>query len=170
MGFVGIVLKSDHRGREQRQVGPDGVTSHGGWVYGGDGDSTLKVFNLNSPGTYDYPVQTEYPTGGTTRVDEMALTPDGKLLLAANNAEDPPFATLFTANGDSGVSNVSIITKITVDPTIIPTGFGLSLEQPTWEPKTKRFYVSIPIIANNPTGCNYGADLPVRSLATAGWR
>ena len=86
----------------------------------------------------------------------MALTPDGKLLLAANNAEDPPFGTLFTANGDAGVSNVSIITKITVDPTIIPTGFGLSLEQPTWEPQTKRFYVSIPIIANNPTGCNYG--------------
>ena len=86
----------------------------------------------------------------------MALTSDGKLLLAANNAEDPPFATLFTANGDSGVNNVSIITKITVDPTIIPPGFGLSLEQPTWEPKTKRFYTSIPIIANNPTGCNFG--------------
>ena len=96
-------------------------------------------------------------TGGTTRVDEMALTTDGKLLLAANNAEDPPFATLFTANGDAGVSNVQIITKITVSSAIIPTGFGLSLEQPTWEPKTKRFYVSIPIIANNPTGCNYGA-------------
>lgn len=61
----------------------------------------------------------------------MALTPDGKFLVAANNAEDPPSATLFTANGDSGVSNVSSITKITVDPTIIPTGFGLSLEQPT---------------------------------------
>ena len=39
-------------------------------------------------------------TGGTTRLDEMALTTDGKLLLAANNAEDPPFATLFAANGD----------------------------------------------------------------------
>ena len=135
--------------------GPDGVTSHGGWVYGGDGDSTLKVFNLNSPGTYITPVQS-ISTGGTTRVDEMALTPDGKLLLAANNAEDPPFATLFTANGDAGVSNVKIITKITVDPTIIPAGSGLSLEQPTWEPKTKRFYNSIPIIANNPPGCNYG--------------
>ena len=46
-------------------------------------------------------------TGGTTRVDEMALTTDGKLLLAANNAEDPPFATLFSANGDAGMSNVS---------------------------------------------------------------
>ena len=48
------------------------------------------------------------------------------------------------------------ITKITVDPAIIPTGAGLSIEQPAWDPKTKRFYTSIPIIANNPPGCNYG--------------
>ena len=153
--------------------GPDGVTSHGGWVYGGDGDSTLKVFNIFAVPTATNgvpgitPAQT-IPTGGTTRVDEMALTPDGKLLLAANNAEDPPFATLFTANGDAGVSNVHNITKITVDSTIIPAGFGLSLEQPTWEPKTKRFYVSIPIIANNPPGCNYGQLARARSPATAG--
>ncbi len=155
MGFVGIVLNPATGAVNNAKSGPDGVTSHGSWVYGGDGDSTLKVFNLSTPGTYITPAQS-ISTGGTTRVDEMALTPDGKLLLAANNAEDPPFGTLFTANGDAGVSNVSIITKITVDPTIIPTGFGLSLEQPTWEPQTKRFYVSIPIIANNPTGCNYG--------------
>jgi hypothetical protein len=153
MGFVGIVLLPSGA-VDNNHSGPDGVTSHGGWVYGGDGDSTLKVFNLNSPGNFITPVQT-IKTGGTTRVDEMALTPDGKLLLAANNAEDPPFATLFNANGDAGVSNVTIITKITVDPTIIPPRFGLSLEQPTWEPKTKRFYVSIPIIADNPPGCNF---------------
>ena len=46
-------------------------------------------------------------TGGTTRVDEMALTTDGKLLLAANNAEDPPFGTLFSANGDAGDEHMS---------------------------------------------------------------
>ena len=103
----------------------------------------------------------------------MALTTDGKLLLAANNAEDPPFATLFTANGDAGVSNVTKITKITVDPTIIPTGSGLSMEQPTWEPSTKRFYVSIPIIANNPRAATTGRlslRAPLRSPVTAGWR
>ena len=53
-------------------------------------------------------------------------------------------------------SNVSIITKITVDPTIMPAGSGLSIEQPAWDPTTKRFYTSVPIIANNPPGCNYG--------------
>jgi hypothetical protein len=30
---------------------------------------------------------------------------------------------------------------------------GLSIEQPTWDPKTKRFYVSVPVIAGNPAGC-----------------
>src|SRR5262249_27487516 len=101
-------------------------------------------------------LQQTISTGGTTRVDEMALTSDGRLLLAANNAEDPPFATLFTANGDDNKSHVKILTKITVDPTIIPSGFGLSLEQPAWDPTTRRFYNSIPIIANNPVGCNFG--------------
>jgi hypothetical protein len=135
--------------------GPDGVASHGTWIYAGDGDSTLKVIDLHL-----FPpngIVQSISTGGTTRVDELALTLDGKLLLAANNAEDPPFATLFNANGDNPPpSNVTKNIKVNVDPTIIPSGAGLSLEQPTWEPTTGRFYTSIPIIANNPAGCNFG--------------
>jgi hypothetical protein len=38
----------------------------------------------------------------------------------------------------------------------LPSGFGLGIEQPAWDPQTKRFYTSIPTIANNPPGCNYG--------------
>jgi hypothetical protein len=135
--------------------GPDGVTSHGRWLYAGDGDSTLKVIDLDAATN---PIKQSIPTGGTTRVDEMALTTDGTLLLAANNAEDPPFATLFAANGDNAVSNVSKIIKISVDPTIIPANAGLSIEQPAWDPTTARFYTSIPIIANNPPGCNFGQN------------
>jgi hypothetical protein len=134
--------------------GPDGTTSHGKWLYAGDGDSTLKVIDLSIPGPNA--IVQSYSTGGSTRVDEMALTNNGKLLLASNNAEDPPFATLFNANGDNASNNVTIIGKITVDPAIIPPGNGLSFEQPTWENTTARFYESVPIIANNPPGCNYG--------------
>jgi hypothetical protein len=163
-GFVGIVLSGTTV--NNTLSGPNGVTSYGPWVYGGDGNSTLKVFNLSSPTTITNgvrgiaPAQTIF-TGGSFRVDEMALNPNGTLLLAANNVDDPPFATLFAANGAAATSNVSIITKISVDPTIIPPGFGLSLEQPTWEPVTQRFYNSIPIIANNPPGCNYGQIVTV---------
>ena len=148
-GFVGIKLNAN--GTVNKNIsGPDGVTSHGRWLYAGDGDSTLKVIDLNTPTASA--IKQSIPTGGSTRVDEMALTTDGKLLLAANNAEDPPFATLFRANDDASISNVDIITKVTVDSAIIPTGLGLSLEQPTWEPETARFYVSIPQI-NVPSGC-----------------
>jgi hypothetical protein len=150
-GFVGIVLSKG--AVDNSHSGPDGVTSHGRWLYAGDGDSTLKVIDLNASVN---PIKQSISTGGTTRLDEMALTTDGAILIAANNAEDPPFATVFNANGDNATSSVSIITKVTVDPTIIPPSHGLSLEQPTWDPKTKRFYTSIPIIANNPPGCNYG--------------
>ncbi|HKE55293.1 MAG TPA: hypothetical protein VKB46_01280, partial [Pyrinomonadaceae bacterium] len=155
-GFVGIVLNAAGTAVDNNHSGPDGVVSHGRWLYAGDGDSTLKVIDLNAPNKSA--IQQSIPTGGTTRVDEMALTTDGKLLLAANNAEDPPFATLFVANGDRQFSNVFIITQITIDLTIVPEGAGLSIEQPAWDPKTERFYVSIPVIANNPAGCNFNAD------------
>lgn len=152
-GFVGITLTSTGA-VDNNHSGPDGVTSHGRWLYAGDGDSTLHVMDLLAPAGFE--TKQIVSTGGSSRLDEMALTTDGKLILAANNAEDPPFATLFNANGDNAVSNVTKITKISVDPTLMPAGFGLSLEQPTWEPKTARYYVSVPIIANNPAGCNYG--------------
>lgn len=89
-------------------------------------------------------------TGGTNRLDEMALTTDGTLLLAANNAEDPAFATLFSANGDAAVSSVTVIQQIFVDPSILPTGFGLAMEQPAWDPQTQRFYTSIPASSPGP--------------------
>src|SRR5215475_1990434 len=120
-GFVGIVLNKAGA-VDNNHSGPDGVATHGRWLYAGDGDSTLKVIDLNS----SPPIKQSISTGGTTRLDEMALTTDGNLLIAANNAEDPPFATLFAANGDRATSNVTKIIKITVDPTIIPTGAGLS--------------------------------------------
>jgi hypothetical protein len=151
-GFVGIKLKAN--GTVNNNIsGPDGVVNHGRWLYAGDGDSTLKVIDLDAAVN---PIKQIISTGGATRVDEMDLTTDGKILLAANNAEDPPFATLFAANGDDPVSHVTKIIKITVDPAIIPPGAGLSLEQPAWDPKTKRFYTSIPTIANNPPGCTFG--------------
>jgi hypothetical protein len=167
-GFVGIVLNPNNTVNNNKS-GPDGVVSHGRWLYAGDGDSTLKVIDLLS-GVINPdpsgPIKQIISTGGTTRVDEMALTTDGTRLLAANNAEDPPFGTLFIANGDNAASNVQIIAKITVDQAIIPPGAGLSIEQPAWDPTTKRFYTSIPVIANNPPGCNYGQNPDPTALIT----
>jgi hypothetical protein len=153
--FVGIVLTTSGA-VNNNQSGPDGVvSSRGHWLYAGDGDSTLKVIDLNIPGPNA--IVQSISTGGTTRVDEMALTGNGRILLGANNAEDPPFGTLFNTNSDNATtSNVSIFAKIFIDPTLVPPGAGGSIEQPTWEPNSARFYVSVPQIANNPTGCTFG--------------
>src|SRR4029077_14431691 len=156
-GFIGIVLNPKTGAVDNNHSGPDGVVSHGRWLYAGDGDSTLKVIDLDAPAASA--IKDSIPTGGATRVDEMALTADGELLIAANNAEDPPFATLFRANGDNHVSNVVKLPRITVADAIVPAGKGLSIEQPTWDPKTKRFYVSIPVIAETPKSCNPDASV-----------
>jgi hypothetical protein len=140
---------------DNNHSGPDGVVSHGRWLYAGDGDSTLKVIDLNAATS---PIKQSISTGGTTRLDEMAITGDGLLLLGANNAEDPPFATLFAANGDAAVSATAKILTITIDPSLVVPGFGQSIEQPAWDPKTQRFYTSIPWIANNPPGCNANSN------------
>jgi hypothetical protein len=152
-GFVGVVLNMNGT-VDNNHSGPDGVATHGRWLYAGDGNSTLKIFDLNAPSALA--LKQSISTGGTTRVDEMALTTDGEMLLAANNAEDPPYATLFAVNGDDATSHSSKIIKTTIDPTILPPAFGLSIEQPAWDPKTRRFYTSLPVVANNPPGCNYG--------------
>jgi hypothetical protein len=165
-GFVGVVINPKTGAVDNNHSGPDGVTSHGKWLYAGDGDSTLKVIDLNAPTASA--IKQTISTGGTTRVDEMALTTDGKLLIAANNAEDPPFATLFSANGDDSTSHTSKIIKIEVASTIIPSGAGLSIEQPAWDPTTQRFYTSIPIIANNPPGCEYGQSGPGATITCDG--
>ena len=152
--FKGIVLNKAGTGVNSAASGPAGVAAHGRWLYAGDGDSTLHVIDLQAmPGSETTQV---ISTGGTLRVDEMALTTDGTLLVVANNADDPAFLTLFKANGDSATSAVVALRTINVDPSILPTGFGLGIEQPAWDPQTKRFYTSIPTIAENPPGCNYG--------------
>jgi len=144
--FVGVKLNLN--GTVNNDIsGPDGVVTHGHWLYAGDGDSTLKVFDLDAPDASALK-QTLF-TGGETRVDEMALTADGELLLTVNNAEDPPYANLFAANGDRNHSSVHEISKITIN-----TGADIpAMEQPTWDPKTKRFYVSVPVVGGNPKDC-----------------
>ena len=145
--FVGVKLNAN--GTVNNDIsGPDGVVTHGRWLYAGDGDSTLKVFDLDAPNSsaLKQTKDTHRTSDGPdrTRVDEMALTSDGELLLTVNNAATPPFATLFTANGDSSSSSVHEIGRITIDPTLFPDAPGI--EQPAWDPKTRRFYVSVPVL------------------------
>jgi hypothetical protein len=152
--FVGVKLNAAGTAVNNDISGPDGVVTHGRWLYAGDGDSTLKVFDLDAPNASALKetksTRRAGDAGDPTRVDEMALTADGELLLTVNNAAEPPFANLFAVNGDRNFSAIHEISRITINATLFPG--TPAIEQPTWDPKTKRFYVSVPILGK-PGGC-----------------
>ncbi len=132
--------------------GPDGVVvvnlpgQHQLWA--GDGDSTLKGFDLangNAP-LANTPLATGTPADN--RVDEMSFDPQNQRLLVANNAATPsPFATLVDT------TNNTITHKIVFDGTNgTPNATG-GIEQSVWDPNSKHFYLSIPQIgASGPGG------------------
>jgi hypothetical protein len=134
--------------------GPDGVltVTTGGitTLYAGDGNSTLKVFNATNPAAPTL-IQS-ISTGGAFRLDEMAYSPLTQQVLAANNADAPAYATLFTTTG--GHPPVAVA----AGPITVPiTQGGIALggmEQSAWNPTTGTFFVSIPALAgsNNPGG------------------
>src|SRR5439155_22071067 len=51
---------------------------------------------------------------------------------------------------------------------IVPPGAGLTIDQPAWEPTTGRFYTSIPVIKDNPLGCEYGQSSPAKPITCDG--
>jgi len=129
--------------------GPDGVTSHGKWLYAGDGDSTLHVIDLDAPAQS---ATQQVVSTVVQRVDEMALTADGTLLLAANNADDPPFGTLLAANWRYAVSAVHVITGSQwTQPSCRPASACRSSNRcGSARPSASTW--SIPVIAEQPGG------------------
>jgi len=147
--FVGIQPQPVNPATVNNDIsGPDGVVvaNFGGakQLWAGDGPSLLKGFDLTVPGSP--------PLGGTpintgavpaTRVDEMAFDPRDHLLLVANNAADPPFATLVDTQ------TRAIVTKITfnganADGHNAPNATN-GIEQAVWDPSHGgRFFISIP--------------------------
>src|SRR5713101_3328248 len=125
--------------------GPDGVVvaNFGGnkQLWAGDGPSLLKGFDLTQP-SHPQLSGTPINTGAVppTRVDEMAFDPRDHLLLVANNAASPPFATLVDAQ------TRATVTKITFDGTNhnAPNATN-GIEQSVWDPSHGgRFFISIP--------------------------
>jgi hypothetical protein len=141
--------------------GPDGVVASFPCVFAGDGNSRVVAFNWNIGVTN---VAATLSTGGTTRVDEMAFDPKDNVLMVANNAETPPFATLITVSK----STCAMSNPIKVSFATLPTATNVAspvpnpsatngAEQPAWEPVTQRFYIAIPEVnGNGGTGPNGG--------------
>ncbi len=143
LSFVGRATGFTGQAATTSRSGADGVltVTVGGktTLYAGDGNSTLKVFDVTNP-VAPILLQT-ISTGGSFRVDEMAYSPLTHQVLVANNADAPAFGTLFaTTNGTTPVSIAH--TSITVPGAANADG----LEQPVWNPNTGTFFISVPQI------------------------
>jgi hypothetical protein len=120
-------------------AGPDGVVSTAAdEVWAGDGDSTIKVLDLST-----YAIVATISTSGSRRVDEMAFDGRDQLLLAANNADDPPFLTLFDTRKRTIVKG-----KITVSDA---SGAATGIEQSAFHNATGLFYASVPALGPDPS-------------------
>jgi hypothetical protein len=138
--LVGQVGKGTFTGAtgNNNTSGPDGVLFvDRKEIWAGDGDSTVKIFGWPS-GTLVVP---PLSTGGANRVDEMCYDRRDHLVLMANNAEAPfPFATLVDSKSHT------IKKKITFDGTNGTPKATNGAEQCQWNPRTGKFYISIPEI------------------------
>jgi len=121
-GFVGFTGNND-------TSGPNGVVvvHDRDEVWAGDGDSTVKIIDLRTDS-----IVKSISTGGMARADELAYDQKDKLILVANDADTPPFATLIDTQ------TRTIVAKITFDDATA------GLEQPVWDPETQLFYMSVP--------------------------
>jgi hypothetical protein len=127
-GMVGPVMKKDGTCCNNDKSGPDGVLATSKEIWAGDGDSTIKIFDIKTMKLID-----TIKTGGETRVDEMAYDPKKMIFMAANNAEEPPFATLVSMKPDH-----KIIAKV-----VFPDASD-GAEQPAFNPADGMFYMAVP--------------------------
>lgn len=124
--------------------GPDGVlvVSATQTLFAGDTASLLRTFNVSTPSAPTVALPA-INTGGSFRVDEMSYAPGPNLVLAANNADAPAFATLVNASTGAVVAG-----HITI-PGQVATG---GLEQSVWNPSTGTFFISVPTFNGSDPG------------------
>jgi len=134
-GFVGPSTSND-------TAGPNGVVAihslHQLWA--GDGDSTVKVFDLRSDPPRRIAV---IPTGGQNRADEIAFDERDHIMLVANDAEDIPFVSFISTE------TREVLGRIFFNGSQAHLATN-GLEQAVWDPDTQRFYLSVPEINGDP--------------------
>jgi hypothetical protein len=140
-------------------AGPNGIVPIGGGIlFAGDGDSTLKVVNVNTgallatqPAVNPYTgaalpatcggAGTPTTGAGNQRLDEMDVDPTDGVVLAINDAACPPFGTFFSTTAPyAAVGSLAFMTA------------NGGAEQPRWDPTQKLFIEPLPQTIANPNG------------------
>ena len=127
--------------------GPDGVVVIPGLqVWAGDGNSTIRIFNI--PGGAQ-PAYSPLVTGpiSAQRVDEMIYDPNSHQVLAANNAASPsPFLSLISTT-TGAVTRTIPFNGLNGTPNATN-----GIEQPAYDSFTNKFYVSVPQVNGSGPG------------------
>ncbi len=117
------------------QGGPNGVLLVGAdQVWAGDGGSRVRIADLATRR-----IVATVSTGGLKRVDEMALDARDHLVVAANNADKPPFVSFISTRPPYRLLGRVVLERATH-----------GLEQPLWDARTGRVYVSVPELDGRP--------------------
>jgi DNA-binding beta-propeller fold protein YncE len=128
-GMVGVAPKSADSGPNGLVLVPDMNQ-----IWAGDGDSTIKVVDLKSN-----TVTATIKVGGKHRTDEGAYDPKDKIVMFANDSDDPPFVTFVSA------TDQKILGKLE-----FPGADGL--EESFFDDSTGMFWLSVPKSKDNKEG------------------
>jgi len=139
-GFRGFTGSNDNSG-------PNGVVVQGNFLFVTDAPSRVVTIDLRTD-TVVGEVHTCKPPSAPpacvvsdNRADELAYDPEDSLILAVNNADEPPFATLIHVDRTTGA--------LSWRGSISFPDATNGAEQPQWHAGTGRFYISIPQIGAN---------------------
>jgi hypothetical protein len=147
-GFAGV--KFNAAGAANNGIsGPNGVATSGKWLFATDAGSRVVSIDL----TTDAIVGDVKTSASPLRADELAYDPDSGTLLVINNQDAPPFATFISVNKTTGALTVGA--KIPLD-----TAHGVNAtngaEQPVWDRRAGKFFLSIPEIGGPGGGGTVG--------------
>src|SRR5215467_1750459 len=103
--------------------------------------SSVKVIDL-----FSQKVTHVINTNGVARADEMCWDPRDHLVMVANNADSPPFASIISTK------TYTVLKKIPFDGTNGAPNSNNGIEQCSWDHRTGKFYITVPGIAGQPAG------------------
>src|SRR5712691_2377568 len=152
-GFVGFATPNN-------KSGPDGVlltNTNEAWV--GDGDTKVKVVDIDAKAIKDTIDISAPPfTLGTTRADEEAYDAYNQIVMMTVPDNPLPYVALIDQSGPiSGPHKV-------LNYIAFPDAGG-GIEQPAWDPVTRKFYISVPHPNANPlAGDVYQIDGPTGKI------
>jgi hypothetical protein len=154
-GFLGF------NATNRAKMGPDGVLVINGneaWV--GDGNTTIKVVDVDKAAIVDTIDISSPPfTMGTTRADEEAYDAYNHIVLMTVPDGPLPYFALIDQSGPIGTPH-KVLNYVAVQD-----GTNGGIEQPVWDPVTRKFYLNVPNSNSNPLGGDlYQIDGPTAKI------